>query len=68
MADSKQDIIDRHQRSIAEKVIACIDELIDLDKENIGIEIVNYANPKYYSIIVDDGKDNKIAINIHKVK
>ncbi len=68
MADSKQDIIDKHQRSIAEKVIACLDELIDLDKENISIESVNYANPKYYTIIIDNNKGDKVEINISKVK
>lgn len=66
--DSKEDIEQRHHRSIAEKIIGCLEDLVDLTEENIGIEIINYTNPKYCSVIINNNKGNKVAINIHKVE
>lgn len=60
--------IDNHNRAIAIKVIECLEGLIDLSEENISITTTHYSNPNYYTIEINNNKDNKLVINIHKIK
>lgn len=64
----KEDIIDRRLRSIFGHLSFCIEELIDLSGEGINISITHSNDPLYYTIIVQNDKQDKIGINIHKLK
>lgn len=60
--------VEEHKKAIANRVIECLDNLFDLDVENITIQTIHHNNPKYYEINISDSKQNKIGINIHKLK
>ena len=63
----KDSDVEEHKRSIAIKIIECLDELYDL-RDTISISTTHHNNPKQYSIIVQDKTGDKIGINIHKLK
>jgi hypothetical protein len=65
---SNEDLIEERKATIAREVIKCLDELYDLTGETITIQTLHHDSTGHKTIVISDKHDNKLGINIHKIK